>query len=207
MQKPALTQYPVHDLIQRRWSPRAFADRAVPPEELCRLWEAARWAPSSANEQPWSFVVATKEAKADYHRLFSCLLPGNQLWAGQAPVLMLSVARLAFEEDQSPNRHAFHDVGMAVENLVVQAVSQNLFVHQMAGFEVEKARDLLNLPAGHEPVAMIALGYLGDPNTLPEKLRIREMASRTRKPLTEFVHAGRWGRPFSLGMRAPETQS
>jgi len=199
MQKPALTQYPVHDLIQRRWSPRAFLDRTVPPEELCRILEAARWAPSSANEQPWSFILATKEAKADYDRLFSCLLPGNQLWAGKAPVLMLSVAKLAFE-DQSPNRHAFHDVGLAVQNLILQALTQDIFVHQMAGFEVEKARALLNVPAGHEPAAMIALGYLGDPNTLPEKLRLRELAPRTRKPLTEFVHAGRWGQPLSLVM-------
>jgi nitroreductase len=143
--------------------------------------------------------LATKEAKADYDRLFNCLLPGNQLWAGQAPVLMLSVAKLAFE-DQSPNRHAFHDVGLAVQNLILQALTQDIFVHQMAGFEVEKARDLLNLPAGHEPAAMIALGYLGDPNTLPEKLRLRELAPRTRKPLTEFVHAGRWGQPLSLVM-------
>ena len=204
MQKPALTQYPVHDLIQRRWSPRAFADRAVPPEELCRIFEAARWAPSSANEQPWSFVVATKEAKADYDRLFSCLLPGNQLWVAQAPVLMLSVTKLAFDEDQSPNRHAFHDVGLAVENLVLQALTQDIFVHQMAGFEVEKARALLNLPAGHEPVAMIALGYLGDPKTLPENLRLRELASRMRKPITDFVHAGRWGQSSSLVMHAPD---
>jgi nitroreductase len=149
--------------------------------------------------------LATKEAKADYDRLFSCLLPQNQLWAGQAPVLMLSVAKLAFE-DQSPNRHAFHDVGMAVENLILQALTQDIFVHQMAGFEVEKARELLNLPAGHEPVAMIALGYPGDPTTLPENLRLRELASRTRKPLTEFVHAGRWGQSVSLVMHAPQTQ-
>jgi nitroreductase len=141
--------------------------------------------------------LTTKEVKTDYDRLFSCLHPGNQLWAGQAPVLMLSIAKLNFDEDQSPNRHAFHDVGMAVENLILQALTQGIFVHQMAGFEVEKARDLLNLPAGHEPVAMIALGYLGDPNTLPEELRRREGALRTRRPITEFVHAGRWGQSLS----------
>jgi nitroreductase len=198
MEKPAPTEYAVHDLIRRRWSPRAFSDRAVPPDELRRIFEAARWAPSSANEQPWSFVLATKETRADYDRLFSCLLPGNQLWVGQAPVLMLSVAKLTFDEDQSPNRHALHDVGLAVENLVLQALSRDVFVHQMAGFEVEKARALLNLPAGYEPVAMIALGYLGDPNTLPEALRDRELSPRVRKPLTEFVYGGRWGEPLSV---------
>jgi nitroreductase len=198
MEKPAPTQYAVHDLIRRRWSPRAFSDRAVHPDELRRIFEAARWAPSSANEQPWSFVLATKKTRADYDRLFSCLLPENQLWVWQAPVLMLSVAKLTFDEDRSPNRHALHDVGLAVENLVLQALSQDVFVHQMAGFEVEKARELLNLPAGYEPVAMIALGYLGDPNTLPEKLRDRELSSRVRKPLTEFVYGGRWGQLLSF---------
>ena len=204
MEKPAPTQYAVHDLIRRRWSPRAFSDRAVPPDELRRIFEAARWAPSSANEQPWSFVLATKETRADYDRLFSCLLPGNQLWVGQAPVLMLSVAKLTFDEDQSPNRHAIHDVGLAVENLVLQALSQDVFVHQMAGFEVEKARELLNLPAWYEPVAMIALGYLGDPNTLPETLRDRELSPRVRKPFTEFVYGGRWGESLSFAKEAAE---
>jgi nitroreductase len=196
--KIAQTQYPVHDLIQRRWSPRAFADRPVPGDHLCRILEAARWAPSNSNEQPWSFVVATKENTADYERLFGCLVPGNQLWAHQAPVLMLSVAKLVFEEDQSPNSHALHDVGLAVENLVIQALALDLFVHQMAGFEVEQAREVCHLPPGHEPVAMIALGYLGDPNTLPEKLRARELSTRSRKVLAEFVYAGRWGKPSPL---------
>ena len=117
---------------------------------------------------------------------------------------MLSVAKLTFDEDQSPNRHAFHDVGLAVENLVLQALSQDVFVHQMAGFEVEKARELLNLPAGYEPVAMIALGYLGDPNTLPETLRDREPSPRARKPFTEFVYGGRWGEPLSFAKGAAE---
>ena len=195
-QKLAQTQYPLHDFIRRRWSPRAFADRPIPRTDLLCILEAARWAPSNANEQPWNFVLATKENRADYDRLFSCLLPGNQLWAGQAPVLMLSVAKLVFEEDQSPNRHALHDVGLAVENLIVQAMALDVFVHQMAGFELQKARELLQIPAHYEPVAMIALGYLGDPGTLPEKLRARELAARTRKPLTEFAYTGRWGEPF-----------
>jgi nitroreductase len=193
--KIAQTQYPVHELISRRWSPRAFADRLVPEDDICRILEAARWAPSSSNEQPWSFLIATKAYPEDYRRLFSCLVPGNQLWAGQAPVLMLSVARLVFEEDGSPNRHAMHDVGLAVENLILQASALELFVHQMAGFEVDKARELFQIPSQYEPAAMIALGYVGDPNRLPEQLRVRELASRVRKPLTEFVYTGRWGSP------------
>jgi nitroreductase len=191
--KLAQTRYPVHDFIERRWSPRAFSDRKVTPPDLCRLLEAARWAPSSANEQPWSFLVATKDDKTEFEKLFSCLVPGNQRWAGAAPVLMLSVSHLLFEEDKSPNRHAFHDVGLAVENLIVQAMSMDIFVHQMAGFDVDKAKDLFSIPEGYEPVAMIALGYLGDPNSLTEELRKRELASRNRKPLEEFVFTGRWG--------------
>ena len=194
-QKLAQTEYPIHDLIQRRWSPRAFADRPVPPGDLCRLLEAARWAPSSNNEQPWNFILATKENRTEYDRLFSCLVPGNQLWAGQAPALMMSIAKLRFAEDQSPNRHAFHDVGLAMGNFLVQAMALEIFVHQMAGFEVDKARKLFAIPDGFEPVAMIAVGYLGDPNTLPENLRKRELAPRTRKPLDSFVFTARWGEP------------
>ena len=194
-EKIAQTQYSVHELISRRWSPRAFADGLVPEDDLRRVLEAARWAPSSFNEQPWSFLVATKAYPEEYQRLFSCLVPANQLWAGQAPVLMLSVAKLVFEEDGSPNRHAMHDVGLAVENLILQASAMELFVHQMAGFEVDKARELFQIPPQYEPAAMIALGYLGDPDTLPENLRVGERAPRTRKPLPEFVYTGRWGSP------------
>ena len=200
-EKVASTQYPVHELISRRWSPRAFADRLVPDADLRRVLEAARWAPSSANEQPWSFLVATKADPDDYQELFSCLVPGNKLWAGQAPVLMLSVAKLVFEEDGTPNRHAMHDVGLAVENMVLQATAMGLFVHQMAGFEVDKARKLFAIPPRYEPAAMIALGYLGDLGTLPEKLRERELSPRDRKPLTEFVYTGRWGSPSSVVLK------
>jgi len=193
MQKVAQASYPIHDFIRQRWSPRAFADRAITRTELGGLLEAARWAPSSSNEQPWSFIVATRDNKTEFEKLFSCLVPGNQLWAGAAPVLMLSIAHMVFEEDNSPNRHAFHDVGLAVENLILQGMSIGVFTHQMAGFHVNKARELFALPAGYEPVAMIALGYPGDPQTLPETLRERELAGRSRKGLEEFVFAARWG--------------
>ena len=108
MEKPAQVQYPIHDLLQKRWSPRAFSAQPVESDKLRSLFEAARWAPSSFNEQPWSFIVATKDDQADYDRLLQCLLEGNRAWAKYAPVLMLSVAKLRFEEDGEPNRHAFH---------------------------------------------------------------------------------------------------
>jgi len=198
MQKLAETRYPIHELLRERWSPRAFADRMVEPEKLRSLLEAARWAPSSFNEQPWSFIVATKEHPGEYERLLSCLVEGNIRWAQHAPVLMLSVARLAFERNQKPNRHAFHDVGLAAENLVIQATALGLAVHQMAGFHVDKARELFSIPDGHEPVAALVLGFPGDPAGLPEDLREREVAPRIRKPLESFVFSGQWGQPSPL---------
>ena len=198
MEKPAETQYPIHDLLRRRWSPRAFSDRPVAPDTLRSLLEAARWAPSSNNEQPWSFIVATKEDEAEHDRLLSCLVEGNSLWAQRAPVLMVSLARMSFEDDGKLNRHAFHDVGQAVANLSVQATALGLVVHQMAGFHPDKVRELYGVPEQFEPVAAIALGYPGDPGSLPERLRKRELAPRERKSLTEFVFAGRWGQTSSL---------
>ncbi len=187
-------QYPIHDLLRDRWSPRAFSDRPVDAGTLRTLLEAARWAPSSYNEQPWTFILATKEDPAAYDRLLSCLVEVNAEWAQRAPVLMLSVAKLTFGRNGKVNRHAFHDLGLAVENLIIQATALGLVAHQMAGFDVEKARELFNVPQGHEPCAMIAVGYLGDPESLPEELRAREGAARSRKPLREFVFTGRWGK-------------
>jgi nitroreductase len=199
IEKPADTHYPILDLLRRRWSPRAFSERPIEREKLLSLFEAARWSPSSSNEQPWSFIVATKEDRAAHERLFSCLVEGNKIWAGRPPVLMLSVAKLFFDEDRSPNRHAFHDVGQATAYLTVQATALGLAVHQMAGFDVEKARKDLAIPEGYEPDAMVVIGYPGDPAVLPDRLRQRELAPRQRKPIQEFVFAGRWGEKWSPG--------
>ncbi len=193
MEKLADTDHPIHELLRRRWSPRAFAPRPVEPEKLRSLLEAARWAPSSFNEQPWTFLAATKENAAEFERLLSCLVEGNQKWAREAPVLMISVAAHYFERNHKPNRHAFHDVGLAVENLVIQATALGLAVHQMAGFSPERARELYEIPKESEAVAAIALGYPGHPESLPEGLRAREAAPRTRKPIKDFVFTGRWG--------------
>jgi nitroreductase len=199
MEKPAQTKYPIEHLIARRWSPRAFEDRPVEPEKLKSLFEAARWAPSSNNEQPWRFLAATKEAnQADYDRLFSCLFEGNAKWVFRAPVLILSVASLLFEDDGKPNRHAMHDTGMAVENLVLQATALGLQAHQMAGYDVEKARKECQIPSAFEPVAMIAVGYHGDPAILPDYLREREFKPRERQPIEDFVFSARWSQPSPL---------
>lgn len=193
MDKTAETQFPLHDLLKRRWSPRAFSEQPVGPDMLLTLLEGARWAPSSSNEQPWRFVVATKQEPADYDRLLACLLEGNRKWAYRAPVLMLSVARMDFEEDGRPNRHAFHDVGLATENLLLQVSALGLVAHPMAGFVIEKARADLKIPSGYEPVAMIAVGYPGELSALPDYLQQRELKPRERKPLTEIAFSGQWG--------------
>jgi nitroreductase len=192
------TQYPIEAVIQNRWSPLAFSDRPVEPEKLRSVLEAARWAASSYNEQPWSFIVATKDNPAEFDRLLSCLAEGNQEWAHSAPVLMISVAKLNFEKNGTENRHAFHDVGAAEANLAIQATALGLHVHQMAGFDVNKARELYSIPQGYEPVDAVALGYLGDPHSLSDKLQQRLSAQRSRKPLESFVFTGRWQQSSNL---------
>jgi nitroreductase len=193
MEKVADTIYPIETLLKQRWSPRAFSDRPVEPEKLLSLWEAARWSASCANEQPWYFIVATKQNEAEYARLLSCLRENNQQWAQHAPVLMVSVAKLAFEANGQANRYAFHDVGLAVANFITQATALGLFVHQMAGFYPDKVRELYGVPEGFEPVAGIVLGYQGDPTGLPEDLKQRELAQRARKPIESFVFEHTWG--------------
>jgi nitroreductase len=189
-------EHSIHPLIADRRSPLAFAATPVEPQTLASLMEAARWAPSSRNEQPWSFIVATKANKSDFDRLLGCLVDFNVQWAQHAPVLLLSVAKLTFESNGEPNRHALHDVGQAMANLTFQANVSGLVVHQMAGFDVEKARREFSIPQDYEPVAVAAIGYPGSPASLPEKLRKRTESPRNRKPLTSFVFEGGWGRPF-----------
>ena len=197
MDRIARTSRPIHDLLSRRWSPRAFADRPVEPAGLVALLEAARWAPSSYNEQPWNFIVAPREETGGFNQLLSCLSRGNASWAARAPVLMLAVARL-LDEEGDPNRHAFYDLGQAVAQMAVQALDLGLYMHQMAGFDVEKAQRVFAIPEQFEPAAAIALGYLGDPADLPERYREGEARPRTRKPLADFVFAGKWGQASPL---------
>ncbi len=203
IKKPAETSAPIHDLIRHRWSPRAFDAKSVEPEKLRSLLEAARWASSSYNAQPWYFIVGTKQDPENYKRVLDTFVEFNQGWAKQASVVALSVAKLTFD-DGKPNRHAFHDVGQAVANLTIQAEALGLSVHQMAGIDPAKARKLFNIPADYEAVAGMALGYAGDPASLPEELRKRELAPRQRKPLDTFVFTGEWGKSLHLtGSKRP----
>ncbi len=190
LRKPADASHPIHELIGERWSPRAFADRPVEREKLYSLFEAARWAASAGNQQPWYFLVGTKEDAENHARLVATLWERNILWAQYAPVLILVIAKLYDRPGKEVT--SFYDVGMAVGNLVTQAVDLGLVTHQMGGFDAEKAREALSIPEGYQPLAMIALGYLGTPDGLPDDLRERELAPRSRKPLEEFVFEGQW---------------
>jgi nitroreductase len=194
MDKPAATDYPVHELISRRWSPRAIEPRAVPVEALRSLLEAARWAPSSYNEQPWSFIVARREDEAEFQAMLGCLVDVNQAWARDAGALILTVARSAFSHNDKPNRHAFHDIGLAAANLSLQATALGLVVHQMGGIRPDKAREVYEIPDGFEVVTGIAIGYPGKVEQLPEQFREAETAPRQRKPQDEIVFRGTWGR-------------
>ncbi|MBP7560949.1 MAG: nitroreductase family protein [Armatimonadetes bacterium] len=192
MHKVARTVAPIHRLLAERWSPRAFRPDPVAPEALVGLLEAARWAPSAGNMQPWYFIVATQEQPEEFEKLLSCLVEGNRRWCGTVPVLMLTVARVQ-DTGGDENRWATHDVGLAAMSLTIQAASLGLYCHQMAGVRRQHAAQLYQVPAGHEVWTAIAVGYRGDPESLPDDLMERELAPRTRKPLDSFVFSGSWG--------------
>jgi nitroreductase len=196
--KESSPDHPVHDLIARRWSPYAFSDRPVPEDDLRSLFEAARWAPSSYNEQPWSYIVATRTNPEEHDRLVSCLVEGNQPWARLAPVLAIGCTSQVFVRNGRPNAAAQHDLGLAAESLTMEATSRGLYVHQMIGIVPERVRELYHVPVNVLPLTGLAIGYAGDPNVLPENYRQRDLAPRTRKPLAEFVYSGEWGTPSSL---------
>lgn len=194
MDRTAPAAHPIPDLIAARWSPRAFADRAVDGTTLQSLLEAARWAASCFNDQPWHFVIARRDAEPEaFAALLSCLSPNNQAWCVRAPALALSVARTSFAHNGAPNRHAWHDVAQAAANMTLAAASLGLQLHQMAGFDPARARSLFGIPDGFDPVAAIAFGHPGDPATLPEALAGREVAPRSRHPIGSFTHLGAWG--------------
>ena len=196
MIKHAKIEHPIQDFIAKRWSPYGFSVRAVSEADLRSLFEAARWAASSFNEQPWNYIVATRAQETEFARLLSCLVDANQSWAKAAPVLALGVATLHFKRNDKPNRVAIHDLGLATGNLVAEATARGLWVHQMAGILRERAREIYDIPEGSEAVTAIAIGYAGDPEAFPEEIRERDLAPRERKPQRDFVFGASWGDPF-----------
>lgn len=196
MEKPANADYEIHELIARRWSPRAFDPRPIERPLLRTVLEAGRWAASCFNEQPWHFLVAPREDQAAFASMLDCLVPFNQDWAKDASVLLIAVARMHFTRNGNPNRHAWYDLGQAAAQMAVQATASGLILHQMAGFDADKARAVYEIPAGFEPATAIALGYAADIDSLPADVQERERAPRTRQPQSEYVLTGTWGRPL-----------
>ena len=190
--------HPVQQLIIRRWSPYAFADRPVSDEDLRSVFEAGRWSASSFNEQPWRYIIATRASPMEFVRLLSCLEDGNQVWAKAAPVLAIGCTTMYLSQNGQPNAAAEHDLGLANATLTLEATSRGLSVHQMIGILPDKARDLYGIPAGFRPLTGLAIGYVGDPGLLPDDLRIRDLTQRTRRPLSEFVFGGQWGMASDL---------
>lgn len=188
--------HPVHPLITQRWSPYAYSDKPVSREDLLSLFEAARWAASSYNEQPWVFLVATKDQPAEHAKALGCLVEPNQAWAKHVPVLVLACIRTTFSRNGAPNQVASHDLGLAAGNLCLEATARGLQVHQMAGIVPEKVREVFKLPEGVQPYTAIAIGYAADPNALPDQVRVQETTPRGRKPLSEIVHGGEYGRSW-----------
>ncbi len=179
-----------HELITRRWSPVAFDSRPIEAKKIQLLFEAARWAPSSMNTQPWRFIYATREMQ-EYTMLFDLLDEGNKVWARTAPLLMLGLSQVISIYKNRPNRFAFYDTGMAVGNLLLQATHMDLFVHQMGGYDVDRAKDVLVIPTRYEPAAMMAIGYKGDPSQLSSKEAEREQKERTRMEIDQFLVPGK----------------
>lgn len=199
LEKPAQTCVPIHELLARRWSPRAFDPaRPVSAQAVAAVLEAARWAPSCFGDQPWRFLVWNRsDDPQGWQAAFDCLAEGNQAWVKDVPVLIAALALPHFRHNARPNRWAAYDTGAAAMSLCLQAVALGLAAHQMGGFDAERLKATFGVPAEVTPMAMIALGYQDAPERLEGELRERETAPRSRLPLEEIAFRGRWGQPFS----------
>jgi nitroreductase len=182
-----------------RWSPYVFEPRAIEREKLLSCLEAARWAPSSYNEQPWTFILAERNETAEFERILECLVEANRAWAKNAGVVILTVVSKVFSKNGKPNRAAEHDIGLAAGNMVLQATALGLQGHQMIGIEAANARATYAIPESHEALTAIAIGYpaVVKPNST-DPLAQRDAARRGRKPLSEIVISRTWGRPAEL---------
>lgn len=196
--KIAKPDHPILDVLSRRWSPYAFADRAVSEDDLRALFEAARWAASSYNEQPWRYLVATKSDSGEFSQLLSCLAELNQAWANAAPVLAIGCTVLDFAFNGKANGMAVHDLGLASGNLSAEATARGLVVHQMAGILPDRVKELYGLPDGTQAITGLAIGYAADAETLSKEMRERDLTPRTRRPLGEFVFGGSWATPSRI---------
>jgi len=187
MIKEAKTKYPVIDLVKNRWSARAFSKQTIEDHDLFTLFEAAHWAASSSNEQPWRYIYTKREDNEVFDKMVDCLMPGNQPWAKNAAVLILCLVKTVCGPDNRANTVAQHDLGLANATLLLQAVSQNIYGHMMGGYDKAKTLKEFNIPEGYDTVIFMALGYLDSADTLEEPFKTRELTARTRKDLNEVV--------------------
>jgi nitroreductase len=188
----------VHELIDKRWSPRAFDNKPVEKGKLLRVFEAARRAPSSSNEQPWRFIIGENKDES-WKKIYSALDDFNQIWTKNAPVLIMAVAKKSLTKSGKENRHRFYDTGQSVAYLTVQATAEDLFVHQMAGFDVNRSQELFHLSEDFEAITCLALGYIGKPEILPERMQKNEYKKVIRKDLHEIAFS-RWEVPFNFNV-------
>lgn len=195
MSKQAATVVPIHPPLADRWSPYGFSEKPVAESDVLALFEAARWAPSSYNEQPWRFFLAMRSHEESFARLLSCLVEANRTWAQYAGALIITATHRLFERNQRENLACEHDLGLAVANLSVEATVRGLAVHQMIGIDRDRAREVLAIPADATPITGIAIGYPEAGSTkLAQAHRDRDSTPRTRRPLDELVFEGCWGR-------------
>lgn len=190
--------FPISGMIESRWSPVGFDSRPVELDKLQSMFEAARWAPSSRNEQPWRFIVGVQGQGPTFDLLAECLTGRNREWAPAAPVLILAVAVTVLQSSGKPHAYAQHDTGLATENLILQGMAVGLHCHPMAGFDPDKARSFFGIPADCQPTTMIAAGYLGSSAHLSAALREKDASPRLRRSLSETVFGAAWGEPHPL---------
>jgi len=198
-ERRAITSVPIHELMARRWSPRAFdANRPVTRQQFVALMEAGRWAPSCNGDEPWRYLVWERARDpAGWQKAYECLSDSNKKWVKNVPLLMLSCAGSVFGATGKPNRWTQHDTGAASVSMALQAVALGLAFHQMGGYDAEKVRAAFAIPPDYTPLAMIAVGYQAEPDVLDEETKAKELRPRARKPVAERFFEGGWGKPVS----------
>ncbi len=197
MDKPAKTNFDIHPLLKERWSPRSFTGQMVDKETLQRIFEAARWTPSSSNDQPWRFIVGTKGDKT-WDMIMETLVEFNQKWAKLAPVLALSIGKKISDKNGRPSRTFIYDVGQSVAHITFQAMHEGLFVHQMGGFSAQKAAEIFNIPEDYQAITAFAIGHKGSPDLLDEDFAEMEKSERKRHPLKVLVFSEKFGNTAGL---------
>jgi len=195
IEKNAITQTPINELLASRWSGRSYdSARDIDDKKIIALLEAARWAPSCYGDQPWRFIVCNRATNNQaWEDAFSCLAEGNQSWAKDAPLLILASAGSVMTRNGNPNRWGQYDTGAASMSLCLQATSMGMMVHQMGGFNAEKAREIFLVPEQYTPMAMMAVGYQLPLERIPDELKERELTERSRRSLAEIIFDGAWG--------------